>query len=184
MERENRFSPVMRRMCFILLFASASCIFLNNLITLSGISNHFERVKEVNRVLFDVPIYRQLITMGMLAPLVEELIFRSLLYGWLRKHAGFAAAAVGSSLLFAVYHMNLVQGIYAFFLGLLLASVYERLGGFLASAWFHACANVTSILLTALSMGALIPVGGSCFMLLTAGAGIVMCGCLITGALI
>lgn len=179
MEKENRFLPVIGRMLFIMIFASAACIFLNNLITLSGISNYFDSVKEVNRSLFDEPLHRQLLTMGVVAPLAEELIFRSLLYGWLRKHMGFAAAAVGSSLLFAVYHMNPVQGLYAFFLGLLLASVYEKTGGFPASVWFHACANVTSIFFTALSAGALITIGGGSFMLLTAGAGIVMSWCLL-----
>lgn len=47
-----------------------------------------------------------------------------------------------------VFHGNLVQRIYGFAMGLLLALVYETYGGLRASKWFHAMENPMSVLIT------------------------------------
>ena len=50
-------------------------------------------------------------------------------------------AVMISALLFGLYHGNLVQGIYAFIMGCLLALVYEWTGSFVAPVLFHMIAN-------------------------------------------
>ncbi|WP_284982391.1 CPBP family intramembrane glutamic endopeptidase [Arthrobacter sp. efr-133-TYG-118] len=62
----------------------------------------------------------------LVAPIVEESLFRGLLYPMLRKKAGAVVAAVLSSLLFAAMHGNSVQAVAVIPLGLLLALVAER----------------------------------------------------------
>lgn len=59
------------------------------------------------------------------APLAEELVFRAALFGWVRRYAGFWPSALISSLAFGVYHGNLIQGSYAFAIGMILAGGYE-----------------------------------------------------------
>jgi membrane protease YdiL (CAAX protease family) len=62
---------------------------------------------------------------AILAPIVEELVFRGLLYQWLRERAGVAAAVLLSAALFAVVHFIplLIPALFA--VGVILALVFE-----------------------------------------------------------
>ena len=71
----------------------------------------------------------------------EEILFRRVIYKKLRGIAPFWVAASISALLFGLYHGNLVQGIYAFIMGMFLALVYEWTGSFIAPVLFHMIAN-------------------------------------------
>ena len=79
-------------------------------------------------------------------PVVEELIFRGLAYKRMREYASPLMAGITTSMLFAVFHGNLVQGVYAFLLGALLCYVYEKYHSFWAPVLLHAAANVISVL--------------------------------------
>ena len=87
----------------------------------------------------------QLVGLGLWVPVVEELIFRGLVYGRLRKYFGKGAAVVCSALLFALYHGNMVQMLYALPMGLLLALVYERWGLLAAPILLHIGANLFGV---------------------------------------
>lgn len=78
-------------------------------------------------------------TLGLAA--VEELAFRGALFGWLRRRAGFPAAALGSALLFAAVHAPPAAAAVAFLLGLQLAALREARGLGLAIA-AHGTSNL------------------------------------------
>jgi membrane protease YdiL (CAAX protease family) len=81
-----------------------------------------------------------LVTIG-LAPLAEEILFRGILYPWL-KQAGFPRLALwGSAVFFAAVHMNLVTFIPLLVLALALTVLYERTGNLLAPITAHALFN-------------------------------------------
>ncbi|WP_373215686.1 lysostaphin resistance A-like protein [Ruminococcus sp. 5_1_39BFAA] len=84
---------------------------------------------------------------GILAPLAEEAIFRWLIYLRLRDHMQIAGAAVLSGLLFGIFHMNLIQGVYALILGAAFAMLMEWRGRIASSALLHMGANIASLLL-------------------------------------
>lgn len=63
-----------------------------------------------------------LIFIIVIAPVIEEILFRGVVLKPLEKY-GKLLAIVISSLLFAIYHGNIIQGIYAFICGLLLGFV-------------------------------------------------------------
>ncbi|WP_294146783.1 CPBP family intramembrane glutamic endopeptidase [uncultured Clostridium sp.] len=142
-----------RGAALVFILAFASCIFLNNLMELTGIVHMSEGFDEINEDIYSVSIVLQILSTGLAAPVVEELIFRGLCYGRLRSAMGIIPAAVVSALIFGLYHGNLVQAVYAFALGILLALVYEHFDGLFPAVWFHVSANLTSIILTA-SLGA------------------------------
>lgn len=71
------------------------------------------------------PIYL-LLTICIFAPLVEEFIYRGLFLNGLLKKYPPKVAIVLSALIFAIAHRNIPQGINAFLLGLLLATVYYK----------------------------------------------------------
>lgn len=92
---------------------------------------------------------------GCIIPFVEEFLFRRALYGTLReeKHLGCLGAVLISSVLFGLYHGRLLQGIYAGFLGLLLACLYQCTGTLTASVIVHAAANSSAVLLEMVHYG-------------------------------
>ena len=66
----------------------------------------------------------QLFILVVLAPIVEEYLFRGYLFTELNKIFKSGLAIFINGLLFGLYHMNLLQGINALFLGMVLALVY------------------------------------------------------------
>lgn len=82
-----------------------------------------------------------LLVVGLAVPFGEELLFRGLLYTWLRRW-GFAVAAVGSALIFGLYHgVNVVLPA-TVVLGLILAFAYERSGSIWPAVVGHALYNL------------------------------------------
>ena len=88
----------------------------------------------------------QLVVIGILAPVSEELIFRGLIFRRIRDYAGFMWAAVASGLFFGIYHGNLTQGIFAFVMGMLFAAIYEHYGTLWASIAAHMANNIFATL--------------------------------------
>lgn len=102
---------------------------------------------QVQEQLLSVPWVVQVLGPGILAPVTEELIFRGLTYRRMRRVLAAVPAAVLSSLLFAVYHGNPIQMIYAFPMAIVLAVLYERGKLFVFPVLFHMGANLTAIFL-------------------------------------
>ena len=113
------------------------------------IQDHFSNA--VQEQLFAGQAMVQLLGLGMLVPLAEELIFRGLIYTRIRKRIPAGAAIFFSALLFALFHGNVIQMIFAFPLALILAWLYERSGWFACPLAFHMGANLTAIVLNLLS---------------------------------
>ena len=76
----------------------------------------------------------------VLAPVLEELVFRKQLLDRTRRY-GERAAAMLSAVTFGLLHMNLYQFFYAFALGLVFAYIYLRTGRLRYTAILHAVIN-------------------------------------------
>ena len=86
----------------------------------------------------------------IIAPVAEELFFRGLTFRYARQAgAGFMLANFIQALLFGIYHMNLVQGSYAFLLGLILGWIYKKYKSIPAAILFHSCFNFCGTYLSA-----------------------------------
>jgi membrane protease YdiL (CAAX protease family) len=77
----------------------------------------------------------------VLVPVAEEVLFRGILYPWI-KNLGYPRLAIwGTSLIFAIVHFNM-QGIPALFLlAVILTLLYERTGNLLAPIAAHSLFN-------------------------------------------
>ena len=124
------------------------CLTLNVALSLSGLGQYFTGFEEVSARLYMPPFWQQLLATVLIIPLGEEMVFRALMFRGLRTDLPFWAAALLSSLTFALYHGNVYQGLYAFGLGFFLAWVYERCHVLLAPVLLHASANLLSIILS------------------------------------
>lgn len=77
-----------------------------------------------------------------LAPWSEELIFRGVTMRVARRAFPFWIANIIQAVLFGAFHMNMLQGCYAFALGLILGYVCERGGSIYYSIFFHFLFNL------------------------------------------
>lgn len=83
----------------------------------------------------------------LVAPVSEELIFRGAILERVQRDFPFWLANVFQALLFGIYHTNLIQGLYAFALGLVLGLVRLSAGTVTASIAAHSLFNATSYVL-------------------------------------
>ncbi len=97
---------------------------------------------------FMVPIWQGLLLFGVVSPLAEEIVFRGVIYNRLKKYFPVWVAILTSAVLFGGYHGNLVQGVYGFLLGTVIAWLYEVTGNFRIPVMFHAFANISVFLMT------------------------------------
>lgn len=77
-----------------------------------------------------------------LAPFSEELIFRGVTMRVARRAFPFWIANILQAFLFGVFHMNMLQGCYAFALGLILGYICEKGGSIYYSIFFHLLYNL------------------------------------------
>ena len=85
------------------------------------------------------------LAIGLLAPFAEELFFRGLVFGWLRRWGFWFAALVSAGLFGLAHGVNVVLPA-SFALGLLNAIAYERSGSIWPAIVSHATFNGTSLL--------------------------------------
>lgn len=133
--------------------ATLGCILgVNLFMLLSGmakISAEYTSMAEANR---QASFLLGLLYYCLVTPIAEELLFRGILYNYLRQPGKtirmgenisrqIGSAILVSACLFSIYHMNSVQGIYAFVFGCLMAYAYEYFGEFLIPVAMHIFSN-------------------------------------------
>lgn len=123
--------------------AITSSLAINILFIELHITESSESYNQVAQKQYGVPFLLGIILYGLFSPIVEEILFRGLVYNRLKKYCVVPAAVLLSAVLFGLFHGNLVQGVYGFLMGCLMALVYECSGSFLHAVLFHAVANVT-----------------------------------------
>lgn len=98
-------------------------------------------------------LFLSIITIVVLAPLLEELLFRGFLQSLIRQHLGTKPAIGITALCFAFFHYSPDQGLAnvsimgsLFGLALFLGFVYQRQGSLAASMALHATFNAANVL--------------------------------------
>lgn len=117
----------------------------------------YEALMESAGMTGDIPVFMMIYSV-CLAPFSEELIFRGVTMRIARRALPFWFANLLQAFLFGVFHMNMLQGCYAFALGLILGYVCEKGGSIYHAILFHFLFNLwgtTSTWLSSLSEGLL-----------------------------
>lgn len=86
----------------------------------------------------------------IVAPILEEIVFRGLIYTRLKQGMAAVAAAVIASLLFALSHGTIVWGIYTFLLSMILIWTFECFQSLTANICFHFFFNLTGMVLSSI----------------------------------
>lgn len=130
------------------MMAVSACILLNCIIVISGIQNMSESYMQTAEVLYSPPFEFQLIGLGMIVPVMEEFVFRLLMYKRMRRILDTKKSILLSAFIFGILHGNLVQFLFAFAIGILLAYSYEAAGHPVIPVAGHIAVNMTSLFLT------------------------------------
>ena len=77
----------------------------------------------------------------VLAPINEECIMRGIIFTYLKKNMHVYIAITISAVYFGIFHLNVIQGVYAAVLGLFMAYLAYKYKSIIASMLFHAVFN-------------------------------------------
>ena len=83
----------------------------------------------------------------LLAPIVEEIVFRGCVYRFLKSQTTLLPAQILSGCVFSFMHGNLMSFVPLVIVGVFLARVYEKSGNLMVAIWFHAFFNAFSLLM-------------------------------------
>jgi membrane protease YdiL (CAAX protease family) len=111
--------------------------------------------------------------MILIAPITEELVFRGIILHKAERAIPFIGANILQAMLFGIYHMNVIQGIYAAFLGFVLGLVYHKFKTIFASILLHMIINISSLLVQ------FVPDNYIIYIVITIVAGTLLFGALI-----
>ena len=95
---------------------------------------------------WEKPLFLNLVYMAVLPAIVEEFLFRGVLFQGFRSCGLFKTAMI-TSLMFALAHGNLNQFLYAFTIGLFMAYLVEASGSVYASMLTHMCLNTVTVVM-------------------------------------
>lgn len=150
-KRERVLGPVRERktpaVMYILTAALAGTLSmaLNNLIIISDLSSYSLGYQETSTAFYSASMGMQILCLGILSPVAEELVFRGLMYRRMREDTKMVMAMIYTAVIFGLFHGNTVQMIYGTAMGLILAYVCEICGSVLAPMIGHMAANLLSI---------------------------------------
>lgn len=94
-------------------------------------------------------IFIIILAVWIIAPLVEELIFRGKAFWYFEKAAGKTVAVIVTSVIFAVCHGNILQGAYAFVCALFCCIFVEFADSVAAGIFLHMGFNASNLILAA-----------------------------------
>lgn len=127
--------------CVLVIMTCSAALGLNMLLQLTGIARRSEEYSQTILRQYGIAFGLGIALYGILSPVIEEMIFRGLVYNRMKRYFPVRLSIAVSALLFGVYHQNAVQGIYGFIMGLLIAWAYEYFDSFTAPVLVHVTAN-------------------------------------------
>lgn len=128
----------------VVFFMICACRIFEVIISLTIVSD--KAYEEVAGVINSPGLMFQLTAVAVIGPIMEELLFRGVIYRRVRDYIGFIPAVVISSITFGVAHGNLTQGIFASGIGILLALLYEHYGTIIMPIAAHIANNLYAVL--------------------------------------
>ncbi len=86
--------------------------------------------------------YVEMLVVLLIGPIFEEIIFRGAIFSVLKNNMPLIPAIIIQAILFGLLHGNPLQGIYAFFLGIVLCLIYLYTGSILGDILCHIIFNI------------------------------------------
>lgn len=135
------------RLGYPILLAVVGNLGLSRLISLFPKSESMVQYQKNSQALMSGSLLIQLLTIAIMVPIVEEVIYRGLVYKRSLRYLTPRQAMVFSAVVFGIFHFNLIQGVYAFVLGIVFAYVYQKYQNLNYCILMHAFANGTAVIM-------------------------------------
>ncbi len=135
---------------FIVLTLLFIAIYFISSTIINVIANFFpstiEQYSQVSELLNVNNIWLGLLLIAVLPAIAEEFFFRGIVLNSFKKKYGIAVGIIASALIFGIYHMNWIQGINAFIVGIALGYIYVKSGSILTTMILHFINNAYGVL--------------------------------------
>lgn len=125
-----------------------SVVGLNLLFELTGVINKSASYQAVVEDQYAASFLVGILCYGLITPVAEEILFRGIIYNYMKRFLNVKTALIFSAAIFGLYHLNTVQMLYAFIMGCFIAYAYEYFGSFIAPVCMHIAANVIAYCLS------------------------------------
>ena len=116
------------------------------LLSLSGMAGRSQAYQNVEASQMDCALWISVLLYVLISPAAEELLFRGVIYGYVRRFFDIRTAVVGSAILFGIYHGNMIQAVYAVIMGYFIAYAYEYFGSFKVPLLLHMGINLLMVI--------------------------------------
>ena len=121
--------------------AAVLAIGINYLWSLIPLFTRNQAYQQVAKSQYSYPLWLGLILYVLAAPLVEEVMFRGIIYNIFCRNSSPVWGVILSAVLFGAFHGNIVQASYGMIMGILMACLYEKYHDLRAPLLFHSGAN-------------------------------------------
>ncbi len=148
--RLQTLKPVYKKYIYVALVAIGLTVAFNLGVNAFEFFRYDVDYARIARGIYSEPLYLQVLVIGFLMPISEELMFRGLVFERISNYGSETAGAVLTSLLFGLYHGTMIQLVYAFVFSLLMIFAYKRCGSFIAPMIFHIISNLSSLVMNQL----------------------------------
>ena len=132
-----------------LVIAIAICLYF---VTTYGLSLFYnpeveQQQESMRNFMLSDSLIMQIVCIAIMAPIVEELLFRGIVFNRLRKFAPIWVAVIIQALLFGLMHFNSVQSIYTIFVGIVFALIYLKIKSLWAPMLAHCVYNLIPVII-------------------------------------
>ena len=112
--------------------------------TAMGISPGSENTAYIVKVIETIPFF--ILISSIIGPILEEIVFRKVIFGAMRKKMNVWLAALGSSLIFGAAHLELEHLLLYTFMGLVFTGLYAVTNRILVPIFAHVAMNTLVVL--------------------------------------
>ncbi len=144
---KERFKKVnLQKWYFLIGIGILASLGISKLVTIFPIDNILGSYSDVNNNFEANSLITQVFSLVILGPITEEIIYRGLIYKRIKGYSDVVVGIYISSIIFGIVHFNLVQGLYALALGVILCYVYEKYKTIFAPIILHISANLMALI--------------------------------------
>ena len=131
---------------FLAMFAQSFAAKIMELIGLPLVSENTQSIVEMVEMSILI-----MIVPSIIGPILEEIVFRKILFGELAKRFGFFLSSIASSIVFAIVHIDFTHTLVYIGMGLVFCYLYKKTESILAPIIAHMLMN-TLVLIVQLNM--------------------------------
>ena len=114
--------------------------------SITDVMKYFPSSDDVSNFIIGGPFIIQVLSVGVIGPIAEELVFRGVILGRMKWLPNWAAVLI-SAAVFGFIHLNLFQGLYAGLAGVFLGLTFVKYRSIILACAGHIAYNLASVLM-------------------------------------